>query len=44
MVEWPEQAGELLPAADLEIVFMILPDGRTLDLYAYTDTGRLCLA
>ncbi len=44
MVEWPEQAEGLLPDADLEIVFTILPDGRTLDLYAHTDTGIKCLA
>jgi tRNA threonylcarbamoyladenosine biosynthesis protein TsaE len=44
MVEWPEKAKGLLPTADLEIVFTIRPDGRTLDLYAHTDTGRQCLA
>lgn len=44
LVEWPEQAAELLPLADLEIVFNILPDGRTLDLYAHTATGKQCLA
>lgn len=43
LVEWPEQAAELLPAADLEIVFTIRPDSRTLDLYAHTNTGKQCL-
>jgi tRNA threonylcarbamoyladenosine biosynthesis protein TsaE len=43
LVEWPEQAADLLPAADLEIVFTIPPDGRTLDLYAHTNTGKQCL-
>jgi tRNA threonylcarbamoyladenosine biosynthesis protein TsaE len=43
VVEWPEQAGELLPSADLEIIFTIRPNGRTLDLYAHTDTGKQCL-
>ncbi len=43
VVEWPEQAAGLLPAADLEIVFTINTDGRTLDLYARTDTGKQCL-
>lgn len=43
LVEWPEQAAELLPLADLEIVFNILPDGRTLDLYAHTAAGKQCL-
>lgn len=44
LVEWPEQAAGLLPPADLEISFVILPQGRTLDLYAHTDTGKKCLA
>jgi len=43
VVEWPEQAAELLPSADLEIIFTIRPDGRTLDLHAHTDTGKQCL-
>jgi tRNA threonylcarbamoyladenosine biosynthesis protein TsaE len=43
LVEWPEQAEELLPVADLEIIFTIRPDGRILDLYAHTDTGNQCL-
>ena len=43
MVEWPERAAELLPAADLEIIFTIYPDGRTLDIHARTDTGKQCL-
>jgi tRNA threonylcarbamoyladenosine biosynthesis protein TsaE len=43
LVEWPEQASELLPTADLEIIFTILNDSRTLDLHAYTDTGKQCL-
>jgi tRNA threonylcarbamoyladenosine biosynthesis protein TsaE len=43
LVEWPEQAAELLPAADLEIVFTIQTNSRTLDLYAHTNTGKQCL-
>jgi len=43
LVEWPEQAAELLPAADLEIIFTIRLDSRSLDLYAHTDTGKQCL-
>jgi tRNA threonylcarbamoyladenosine biosynthesis protein TsaE len=43
LVEWPEQAAGLLPAADIEIVFEILPDGRNIGLYANTNTGRECL-
>jgi tRNA threonylcarbamoyladenosine biosynthesis protein TsaE len=43
VVEWPERAAGLLPSDDLEIIFTILPDGRTLDIYAHTDTGKQCL-
>ena len=43
VIEWPERAGELLPAADLEIIFTIRSEERTLDVYAHTDTGKQCL-
>ena len=43
LVEWPEQAAGLLPPADVEIIFDILPDGRNISLNALTDTGRECL-
>ena len=43
LVEWPEQAAGLLPPADLEIVFEILPEGRNIDIYAKTDAGMGCL-
>jgi tRNA threonylcarbamoyladenosine biosynthesis protein TsaE len=43
VVEWPEQAAGLLPSADLEIIFTISLNERTLDLYAHTDTGKQCL-
>ncbi len=43
VVEWPEQAAQLLPSADLEIIFTILPDGRTLDIFANTDKAKQCL-
>jgi tRNA threonylcarbamoyladenosine biosynthesis protein TsaE len=43
LVEWPEMAVALLPAADLEIFFEILPDGRNISLHAVTNTGRECL-
>jgi tRNA threonylcarbamoyladenosine biosynthesis protein TsaE len=43
LVEWPEQAAGLLPAADLEIIFEILPEGRNISLNAHTDTGKKCL-
>lgn len=43
LIEWPEQAASLLPPADVEIVFEILPNGRNISLHAQTDTGRECL-
>ena len=43
LVEWPEQAAGLLPPADVEIIFEILPDGRNISLHAQTNTGRECL-
>jgi tRNA threonylcarbamoyladenosine biosynthesis protein TsaE len=43
LVEWPEQAANLLPPADMEIIFEILPEGRNISLCAHTDTGRACL-
>jgi len=43
LVEWPEQAAGLLPPADLEIIFNIQPQGRALDIYARTHTGKECL-
>lgn len=43
LVEWPEQAADLLPPVDLEIAFSIQPHGRTLALYARSNTGTECL-
>ena len=43
LVEWPEQAAGLLPCADVEIYFEILPDGRNISLQAHTETGRKCI-
>jgi tRNA threonylcarbamoyladenosine biosynthesis protein TsaE len=43
LVEWPEQAANLLPPADIEIQFEILPDGRNISLHALSDTGNKCL-
>ena len=43
LVEWPEQAAGLLPSADVEIIFDILPDGRNIRLHANTEIGRECL-
>jgi tRNA threonylcarbamoyladenosine biosynthesis protein TsaE len=43
IVEWPEKAHDLIPQADVEIVFEILPSGRDISLRANTQTGRECL-
>lgn len=32
LVEWPEKAGDLLPVADIDIHFDILPEGRVLHI------------
>jgi tRNA threonylcarbamoyladenosine biosynthesis protein TsaE len=43
LVEWPEKAGETLPAADLEITLEVSGTSREARLKANTDTGRRCL-
>jgi tRNA threonylcarbamoyladenosine biosynthesis protein TsaE len=43
LVEWPQQAGGLLPVADLEISLELHGDGRTARLQANTELGRQCL-
>ena len=43
LVEWPEKASGLLPKADVEIMFEILPQGRNLTLQANTETGSACV-
>lgn len=44
LVEWPEKAQGLIPQADLEIAFEILPSGRNITIRANTETGRKCLS
>lgn len=44
LVEWPEQAGQLLPPADIEIHFEILDTGRNLTLRAHSPIGERCLS
>jgi tRNA threonylcarbamoyladenosine biosynthesis protein TsaE len=44
LVEWPEKAAGMLPSADLELIFEILPQGRCLNIVAHTHTGNKCLA
>ena len=43
LVEWPEKAHGLIPQADVEITFEILPGGRNIALRANTQTGRECI-
>ena len=43
LVEWPEKAQNLVPQADVEIIFEILGSGRNITICANTETGRKCL-
>ncbi|MCX7185512.1 MAG: tRNA (adenosine(37)-N6)-threonylcarbamoyltransferase complex ATPase subunit type 1 TsaE [Nitrosospira sp.] len=43
LVEWPEKARGLLPAADLEILLGITETGRNVEIQAGTEAGRQCL-
>jgi tRNA threonylcarbamoyladenosine biosynthesis protein TsaE len=40
VVEWPERAGELLAAPDLEISLTFQGTGRRARLVAHTESGR----
>ena len=42
LIEWPEKATGL-PAADIYIAMRVTGTGRTVELYADTEVGRLCL-
>lgn len=44
VVEWPENAGDLLPSADIEIRLDITDTGRDATLLALTPAGAACLA
>lgn len=43
LVEWPEKAAGLLPAADLDIALEFAGDGRDLSVCAGTESGKACL-
>jgi tRNA threonylcarbamoyladenosine biosynthesis protein TsaE len=43
LVEWPEKAAGLLPAADLDIALEVAGDGRDLAVRAGTESGSACL-
>jgi len=44
LVEWPENAGDLLPAPDIKISLRIKGAGRDVTIEGATETGRQCLA
>jgi len=44
LVEWPEKAGEFLPAPDLRIELVVEQSGRSLQVHAATEAGKQCLA
>ena len=43
LVEWPEKAAGILPAADLEIALEFAGVGRDLEIRAGTESGKACL-
>jgi tRNA threonylcarbamoyladenosine biosynthesis protein TsaE len=43
LVEWPERAAGLLPAADLDIAFAFAGDARELSIRPGTEAGTACL-
>lgn len=43
LVEWPEKAGDLLPAPDLRISLEIQDSGRLVDIVANSEAGEKCL-
>ncbi len=47
LIEWPERAGKLLPAPDVQLTLNwpedASADGRVLTLFAHTETGKTCL-
>ncbi len=43
IVEWPEQAGDLLPAADIDLFITAEDEARTVELRANSELGAKCL-
>jgi len=43
IVEWPEQAGDLLPAPDIAVFLKIAGQGRDVELNAFSPQGFTCL-
>ena len=43
LVEWPEKAAGVVPAADIRITLRVAGTGRALEIDADTEAGRRCL-
>ncbi|OHX17230.1 tRNA (adenosine(37)-N6)-threonylcarbamoyltransferase complex ATPase subunit type 1 TsaE [Chromobacterium amazonense] len=43
LVEWPDKADDLLPAADIVLELAVAGEGRTYQFQAQTPTGQSCL-
>jgi tRNA threonylcarbamoyladenosine biosynthesis protein TsaE len=43
LVEWPVKANGLLPQADLTFLFHLSDPGRTVEISAGTEAGRMCI-
>ncbi|NOT69688.1 MAG: tRNA (adenosine(37)-N6)-threonylcarbamoyltransferase complex ATPase subunit type 1 TsaE [Methylophilaceae bacterium] len=43
LVEWPQQAGDLIPQADIDVHLSSLEEGRLMTLSANTQAGKKCL-
>ena len=43
LVEWPEKAAGVVPAADIKITLRVDGSGRQLQIDAETEAGRRCL-
>ena len=43
LVEWPERAAGVVPAADIKITMQLSGSGRQLEIDADTEAGRRCL-
>jgi tRNA threonylcarbamoyladenosine biosynthesis protein TsaE len=44
LVEWPENAAGMLPAADIRSTIKVIGSGRQLEIDADTEMGRRCIA
>ena len=43
IIEWPEQAGDLLPAPDLDLFLTVTEHSREVELLAKSEQGTACL-